>query len=226
MVSLRKSDPDHGGRTRKRKRVALDRLSPFLEHGLMRVGGRLGKAPICFETKHPVILPTNHRFTQLVVVEHHQRVRHQGMGHTWTSIREKFRIIKDGAAVRKIIGKCVFCRKRNAARGEQFMAELPSARLQVDKPPLSSVGIDYFGPYFEKQYRSMVKRFGCIFTCMTTRAVHIEIAHSLSTDSFLKAFRRFVGRRGNVEQVYSDNGTNFVGAERILKKELQRFNQH
>jgi len=72
------------------------------------------------------------------------------------------------------------------------MAELPSARLQVDKPPFTSVGIDYFGPYFVKQGRSMVKRFGCIFTCMTTRAVHIEIAHSLSSDSILMAFRRFV----------------------------------
>jgi len=91
VVTLRKSDPDHGGRTRKRKRkrkrVALYRLSPFLEHGVMRVGGRLGKSPICFEAMHPVILPTNHRFTHLVVIEHHQRVGHQGMGHTWTSER-------------------------------------------------------------------------------------------------------------------------------------------
>ena len=104
------------------------------------------------------------------------------------------------------------------------MAYLPEVRLQPNKPPFSAIGVDYFGLFLVKQGRSMVKRFGCIFICLRTRAVHIEVVHTLSTDSFIDALRRFIGRRCKLEIVYSNNGTNFVGAERVLREELQRFN--
>ena len=69
------------------------------------------------------------------------------------------------------------------------MADLPDGRVQPDLPPFTHVGIDYFGPLFVKQGRSHVKRYGCLFTCLTMRAVHIEIAHGLDTNSFLNALR-------------------------------------
>ena len=98
------------------------------------------------------------------------------------------------------------------------MSDLPVARLQYMRPPFHHVGIDYFGPYLIKQGRSLVKRYGCLFTCMTVRAIHIELSHSLSTDSFLCALRRFIARRGRPEHIYSDNSSNFIGAERILRE--------
>ena len=82
-----------------------------------------------------------------------------------------------------------------------------------------------FGVFSVKQGRSLVKRYGCIFTCMTVRAVHLEVLHTLSTDSFISALRRFVARRGNVGHIYSDNGTNFVGAEKALKESIRKWNQ-
>ena len=106
------------------------------------------------------------------------------------------------------------------------MADLPLERLIPDQPPFNFVGIDYFGPVLVRQKRSRVKRYGCIFTCLTTRAVHIEIAHSLDTDFFITAMRRVMERRGRPELVRSDNGNNFHAGERELRAALDGWNQH
>ena len=100
----------------------------------------------------------------------------------------------------------------------QQMADLPPERLEPNKPPFTYVGLDCFGPFYVKQGRSEVKRYGCIYTCLTTRAIHIEKLNSLETDSFLNGFRRFTSRRGYPSKIWSDNGTNFIGAEAELAK--------
>lgn len=104
------------------------------------------------------------------------------------------------------------------------MADLPKERLQPDLPPFTNVGVDYFGPFEVKVGRSLVKRYGVIFTCMASRAVHLEIAYSLDTSSCIHALRRFISRRGQVSHIRSDNGTNFVGAERELREALSALN--
>ena len=104
------------------------------------------------------------------------------------------------------------------------MADLPEARTVIDELLFSRVGVDCFGPLMVKYRRAEVKRYGCIFTCLSSRAVHIEISHQLDVDSFINAFRRFISRQSNPREVYSDNGRNFVGAETILKKELKEWN--
>ena len=100
------------------------------------------------------------------------------------------------------------------------MADLPQGRLQYDTPCFPHVVIDYFGPLLVKQGRSQVKKYGCLLTCLTIRAIHIEIAHGLDTNSFLNALRRFISRRSNPTHLYSDNGTNFVGVERVLRESI------
>ncbi|KAL9984439.1 hypothetical protein ACROYT_G006730 [Oculina patagonica] len=117
------------------------------------------------------------------------------------------------------------CRKRNVRPGEQIMAPLPEARIAPSDPPSTHVGVDYFGPLYVKQGRSEVKRYGYLFTCLTMRAVHIEVAHTLEADSFICAYQRFVCRRGKPRKIYSDNGTNFTGAERELREALGRLDQ-
>ena len=96
------------------------------------------------------------------------------------------------------------------------MGQLPAERLKPDKAPFTYIGIDYFGPLYVKSGRKEMKRYGCLFTCMTTRAVHIEIAHSLDTDSFICALQRFVSRRGRPEKIFSDNRTNLTSGESEL----------
>ena len=106
------------------------------------------------------------------------------------------------------------------------MADLPELMVVPEKPPFTFVGVDYFGPLEVKQGRSRVKRYGCLFTCLTTRAVHIEIAHSLDTDSMINALRRFISVRGYPEQIRSDQGSNFTKADKELKEAVEEWNQH
>lgn len=104
------------------------------------------------------------------------------------------------------------------------MASLPSDRLQV-APAFSKVGVDFFGPLKVKHLRKQEKRYGCLFTCLVTRAVHLEVAFSLSTDSFIMCLRRFIARRGKTTVIYSDNATNFVGANHELRECIDDWNQ-
>jgi len=124
--------------------------------------------------------------------------------------------------VRQVISKCVKCRYIRGTTGEQKMSDLPKSRLEPS-PPFTYCGLDYFGPWYIKRGRSTVKRYGALFTCLASRAIHIEVAESLDTDSFLQALRRFICRRGPVREIYSDRGTNFIGAESELKKALNEM---
>ncbi|XP_070566968.1 uncharacterized protein [Ptychodera flava] len=112
------------------------------------------------------------------------------------------------------------CSPSNTSNGATSSAQVTSG-----DPPFSSVYVDFFGPLFVKWRRGTTKRYGCIFTCLAIRAVHIEVTHSLSTDSFIQAVWRFVSRRGPPTTLYSDNRTNFRGAEAEIKHALGNWNQ-
>ena len=119
---------DHGSSPRY-----LLKLKPILVDGVLRVGGRLDKAPVDFSVRHPVILPSDSHFTAPLIL-HTQLVGHSGMGHTWASLRQSYWIVKGSVTVRRVIGNCVLCKKRNAPVGQQLMADLPLGRLQVNEP--------------------------------------------------------------------------------------------
>ena len=142
-----------------------------------------------------------------------------------SSLRQLFWIIKGRSAVRRVLSECFLCRKLGAAHGEQLMTNLPKERLTPENPPFTSVGVDYFGPPYVQQGRSHVKRYGCVFICLTTRAVHIEITSTLDTDSFINALRRFISLRENPSSVYSDNGSNFRAGEQELRTAVEDWNQ-
>ena len=147
-----------------------------------------------------------------------------GANQVLSSIRRKFWILQEHSAIRCVVGKCWKCRQWNAPPC-QVMAPLPRARVTPQSPPFSTVGVDYFGPILVKLKRSHVKRYGCLFTCLAVRAVHIEIAHDLTSDSFIQAYSRFVSRRGSPVEVFSDNGTNFRRAEVEIKTALEKWNR-
>ena len=199
----------------------LRRLSPILVNGMIRVGGRLNAWNYPFELKHPVILPKRHHVVRLLINHYHELEAHAGWQHVLNTIRTKFWIVQGGAAVKAVVGGCYKCRRVNAPMGEQLMAPLPEVRIVPGWHPFDHVGMDYFGPLLVKRGRVIDKRFGCVITCLKSRAVHLEVAHSMTTDSLMLLLNRFVGRRGPPSSIYSDNGSNFCAADKELKRLIE-----
>ena len=204
-------------RLMKKAGASVSKLNPRIENVLLGAGGRIGRAPFPYELKHKVIIPYKHHVTDLIIRDHHQRMGHLGQESVLSSLRKKYWILKGKLAVRRVLNKCSDCQRRKAKPAEQFMAELPKERVTPGDPPFTYFGVDCFGPLEVKQGRSHVKRYGCLFTCLTMRALHIEILHSLSADSTINAIRRFISVRGCPKEIRSDNGSNFARADKELR---------
>ena len=203
----------------------LRKLNPFkTSDGLLKVGGRLTNSQIEEDTKHPVILPYKHQVSRLIVLYCHQITGHSGVERVLAETRKKFWILKGRKLIKGVVYDCIMCKIRRGKTETQQMANLPKSRVTPFEPPFSRVGVDYFGPFMIKRGRSEVKRYGCVFTCLATRAIHIEVSFSLDTDSFIHTLERFIARRGGPKEIWSDNGTNFIGAQKELKKAIQEWN--
>jgi hypothetical protein len=199
-------------------------LDPFVnDRGLLCVGGRVKHPVITAEER--IVLPKGCRVVDLIIDQCHRDNMHVGREHVLALLRKSYWIVKPRRAVDGVLSRCMVCRKRRATPCSQKMADLPASRILCGQPPFTCTGVDYFGPLEVKQGRSTCKRYGCIFTYLSSRAVHIEIAYSLDTSSFICALRRFIARRGAAKSVWSDNGTNFVGATNELKKSINALNQ-
>ena len=201
----------------------LARLTPRLKEGLIVSTGRLRNAPIPEAVRCPVVLPNDHHAVEVLIRHIHFSHGHAGREYMLAELRRRFWIIGATSIVRRVLGKCVECRRRAAQPCEQQMAQLPEDRVTPGGAAFKHVGVDYFGPFLAKRGRGTVKRYGCLFTCLTSRAVHIEVAHSLSTSSFMNCLSRFMARRGRPEVLRSDNGTNFVGADRELREAVSNL---
>ena len=169
----------------------------------------------------PIILPRKADVTKLIVKYYHEMGHHvAGTNQTLARLSARFWIIAAREEIREWERNCFKCRKLKAKPGCQIMAPLPENRVQVPIRAFTKVSVDYGGPFVTIQGRGRrrEKRWLCLFTCLSSRAVHLEIAYGLDTDAFLNAFYRMAMRRGFPEEVTSDNGTNFVGAAKELKQ--------
>ena len=206
------------------KSSALFRLDPFVDpEGMLRVGGRLRHSTFPRDLKHPLILPKKSHVTKLLIDACHEEVAHQGRGFTMNHIRSKgYWIIGCSTAVSSFLHHCVTCRRLRGKTQGQKMADLPDDRVQ-SASPFTYVGMDCFGPFLVKEGRKEVKRYGAIFTCLSLRAIHIEVIEEMTTDAFLNCLRCFIAIRGNVRHIRCDQGSNFVGANNELQSELKKL---
>ncbi|XP_039514870.1 uncharacterized protein LOC120469772 [Pimephales promelas] len=186
---------------------------------MIRVGGRLRRlANSDPEQIHPIVLDPRHAVTKLLIQEFDERLLHPGAERVYAEIRRQYWVLRGRQAIKHHQLHCQPCQRWRAQPKVPQMADLPPERLRLLCPPFYSTGVDCFGPYLVKIGRRNEKRWGLIFKCLTTRAVHIELLNSMDVDAFLLALRRLIARRGQPREIRSDCGTNFRGAERELRE--------
>lgn len=189
------------------------------ENGILRSAGRIHNAPLEDTTKYPILLPTHHRLTSLIVNDAHLRTFHSGLNSTISYIQQKYWIPRSRQCVKSQLRKCIQCNKISS---RPYRAPdpppLPKDRVNYEYP-FSVTGVDYTGALYTKgQNETINKTYICLFTCAATRAVHLEVVTDLSEESFLLAFKRFVARRSVPRLMMSDNGSAFkAAAERITR---------
>lgn len=151
-----------------------------------------------------------------MILQYHQSAAHSFNELVLNELRQRFWITRARATIRStIINFCLECRRRKARPTILQAGNLPLERLDHLMRPFTNIGLDYFGPIDISIGRRREKRYVALYTCLFTRAIHLEVIGSLSSDSALLSFKRFIARRGSPAVIYSDNGTNFVGANRV-----------
>ncbi|XP_044008615.1 uncharacterized protein LOC122852695 [Aphidius gifuensis] len=200
----------------------LIKLTPFLDKdGALRVGGRLSRSLMTSDQKNPLILPRESKLTELIFNECHVNTLHGGAQLMMATLRQQYWIVGGRVPVRSFINKCVVCVRHRAEAAQQLMGQLPASRVLKCKPFLHT-GVDYAGPFELKTWSGKCNRsyksYLVVFVCMASSAVHLDLATDYTTEGFLAAFKRFVSRRGRCEKLFSDCGTNFVGADAELKR--------
>ncbi|XP_057371747.1 uncharacterized protein LOC130692630 [Daphnia carinata] len=208
-------------------RSKLRNFKPFLdEDGQMRIGGRILLAPIDYAAKHPILLPASQLLTKRIIWDYHVRNIHVKTERLLTDLRSRYWILSGRKVVKSVLNNCWPCKRTSAKPSPPLMASLPVHRLTPHLAAFTYTGIDYFGPLTVRvggRGRRHEKRWVSLFTCFTTRTVHLEVANGLSMEEFLLCFSRFVSLRGRPKVVYSDNGTNFVATEQELRQALKNL---
>ncbi|XP_049879678.1 uncharacterized protein LOC126376395 [Pectinophora gossypiella] len=209
-----------------RKNSQLHTLCPIIDEcGLLRVGGRIHAAKVGYDKRHPIIMPSESHLTKLLVLDAHLRTLHGGPQLMLNLLRSKYWIIRARDLAKKCYRTCVKCVRYARQNNNQLMGQLPEARLKPSRP-FKTAGVDFTGHinirFSPGRGAKSYKGYICIFICMVSKAIHLEAVSDLTSQGFIAAFRRFVSRRGYCETLFSDNGTNFVGACKELQHMFDR----
>jgi len=209
------------GSTTTGKPHYIDQFGLFLDgQNLLKCRGRINKARLSTAEKNPILLPPKHQVVKLLVTDMHTRVKHGGVNDTLVALRERYWILRGRQVVKKIVRSCVVCRK---IEGLPYCShpspDLPTCRVS-DDPPFAHTGLDFAGPLYYSEStddRDTSKAYICLFTCASTRAIHLELTRGMNVNSFLLAFRRFVGRRGLPATLLSDNAKTFKSSAKEIR---------
>ena len=204
------------------------KLDPFYDEGdqVYRVGGRVDRAPLSYDVRHPYLLPRKSHISLLIVRDRHIHALHGGHLRTATEIRKKYWIVGDTSISKQVVQDCVVCRRHRGKPVQQKMSDLPDFRVKPCTPPFQTTLVDYLGPVNVKLNRNTTTKGYCaVFTCAVTRAVHLTCVQDLSTQAFLQALERFVSIRGAPSMLISDNATCFRGADNVINQLNLKLNQ-
>ncbi|XP_061726239.1 uncharacterized protein LOC133531837 [Cydia pomonella] len=207
------------------KQSRLKSLSPFYDAGLIRVGGRLLNSFYDYDVKHPIIVCCKQPIIRLLVRMLHLRALHAGPQLLMTVLRQNYWPLGGRNLVKHTVQQCIRCIRLKAETIQPVMGNLPKERLHLEFPFIET-GTDYAGPILiaDRKGRGcrLVKAYICIFVCLATRALHLELVSDLTKEAFIAALDRFIARRGKPRTIFSDNGTTFVGAANELANVLNQ----
>ncbi|KRX71378.1 Retrovirus-related Pol polyprotein from transposon 17.6 [Trichinella sp. T6] len=197
-----------------RRNLSAQSTDPFVdEEGFLRVGGRLENPELPSHMKHPVILPGDHALTMGLIIRCHARQL-----HTLAILKQQYWVLKGRTQVKKVIRHCFACRHAMARPVQPRMAALPSSRV-VEAAAFAHTGLDFTGPLLIRVGKKATSKcYVCLFTCMASRAVHLELVPEMTTARVMQALRRFIARRGRPEIIQSDNFRSFKAAASELRQ--------
>lgn len=207
------------------KRSVLQPLNPFIDaKGLLRVGGRIDRSTVSYNSRHPIILPSQHPITTQLLRDIHLENAHPGQRAMLSIVRQKFWPIRAKVLIKRTIAKCIRCTRARPSPIQQYMGDLPEHRVTLQFP-FYNTGVDYCGPFYIKsgmvRSRTLLKGYVAVFVYLATKAIHLELVSDMSTDAFVAALDRFYSLHGLSAKMFSDNGPNFVGTAAELER-LQR----
>ena len=207
--------------SRQVKSPYIDQFRLFIDdQGLLKCKGRINNAGLSATEKNPLLLPSKHPFVKMLVTDVHHRMKHGGVNSTLVALRGHYWILRGRLVVKSIIRSCVICKKlEGPPYCSQPSPDLPTCRVS-DDPPFSHTGLDFAGPIYFSELNnggSLSKGYICLFTCASTRAIHLELTRTMNVDAFLLAFRRFAGRRGLPVTLLSDNAKTFKSSSKEIR---------
>lgn len=228
-VSQKESFPEYSELLKGKalpNKSSLLKFNAFIDKNkLMRVGGRLENSSYTYNKKHPILIQSTHRFTKLLFEFEHTKLMHAGPQLLLAIIKDNYWPIGGRSLAKVCYRLCLRCSRMKAKTTAPLMGNLPQQRIEPGGYPFENVGVDYAGPISSVNRKGrgcrIVKVYIAIFICFTTKAIHLELVGDLCSNTFLSALRRFVSRRGKPANLYSDNGTTFVGAYNDLSKFLK-----
>ena len=187
-------------------------------NGYLRCMGRLGRGKIPFDSKHPMILPGGHWVTTLIIRACHEKVFHDKVKETLAEFRSAYWVTRGRQRVSSVLQTCRLCKILEGLNyPAPVQAELPDFRVDGGIA-FKNTGVDFGGPVYTKEAEEMRKSYIVLFTCATSRMVHLELCPNLTTEAYVRSQKRMIGRRGAPVMFVSDNGRTFKG------KGLKRFN--
>ena len=188
------------------------------EESLLRCHGRLGNSDLDENAKQPLLLPKADRFTELMIDNIHKKLYHSGVAQTLAQIRNKYWIPAGRSVVQSRLRHCTVCKRWEGGPYRMpIMPPLPKQRVS-ESVPFSHCGIDYCGPLYNTEKSGSQKVWVCLFTCLVTSAIHLELIQDMSTEKFLLGLRRFVARHGSPCEIISDNASTFKLAQDTIDK--------
>lgn len=220
--------PDEVKKLKNNERLSkpLQKLNLFLDSdNIIRVGGRLHYSSLAYDKKHPILLPRNSKLTYKIIESIHIKYFHAGLLTVNHLLNQRYWVLSPKRAITHVLSKCVRCFKVKPQPLQPLMGSLPSPRLEQCRA-FTSAGVDFGGPFEISLGKTVGKTravktgraYVCLFVCLATKALHLELVSDLTAEAFVAALRRLFARRGKVHHMWSDNATNFVLANKTLFK--------